>query len=78
MSSSDIDSRMNAIVASLSTPFYLLMQSVRPLNVESGTLSTEENVESQQSRALCQRSGIQCSTMYNVEPVNSISSIEIP
>ena len=56
LTSSDIDRRINAIDALLSTQL-LLIQSVRELNERSSTRSAEKNMLSDRSRISGQRSG---------------------
>ena len=56
VSSSEVDRRIDVILASLATQLETLLQSVRELSEESLSQSTERNAASERSRSSGQRS----------------------
>ena len=60
ITSSQVDRRINAIVAPLSTGLEMLIQSVRVLRVKDSTRSTEGNATSERSRSSGQHSHNSC------------------
>ena len=55
LSSSEVDRRMDAIIAPLTTQLETLIQSVKELSKRSSNRSTEGNVASERSRSSGQR-----------------------
>ena len=65
ISSSEVDRKIKAIVAPLSTQLEMLIQSVRELSERSSTRFTEGNVASERSRSSGQRSDIYLFAEYD-------------